>query len=717
MRLLLLSLVIGVCPCASAQTVAPVRTVTDIHHGVRVDDPYRYMESTNDPEVAAWLKSQSDYARVVLDGLPARGELLKRIEALDGAAAARVESVSWLRNDRIFYFKRAPHEAQSKLFVRDGLRGSERLLVDPEKISAGSGKNFALHFYSPSPSGRYVAYGISEGGSELVAMLVLDTVTGRVLGPPIDRTSANIIGPTTKWLPDESGFYFNQKQEMRPGMALTEKYLNSSVFLFRVAQPDAPPTPIFGNAATAGPRLQPDELPFLAVLPESEYVLAVSLFEIRNYISLYSVQRSHFQQERVPWRRIVDVEDKVREFAVYGDDLYVISGKNAPRFRVLKTSLAKPDLDNAMVVVPEGTAVVANIGAAADALYIRLLDGGSSRLLRLPHGTSRTQEIAMPFSGSIRMAYADVTRPGVLLQIAGWARARGYYLYEPAQTRLTRLDLQPTGPFDAPDQLVVQVVKVRSHDGVMVPLTIVHKRGVTLDGKNPAILTGYGAYGISLEPYFDPRWLAWLERGGVYAIAHVRGGGEYGEDWHHGGFQQTKPNSWKDLIACAEYLIVQRYTRSERLGLLGASAGGILVGRAMTERPDMFAAVVPNVGALDMVRMEITPTGPGNVDEFGSVKTKAGFAALLAMSTYHHLRDQVRYPAVLLVHGVNDPRVPVWASAKTAARLQATTTSGRPVLLRLDYQAGHGIGSSALQRRAEFADTLAFMLWQFGDLN
>src|SRR6266849_674348 len=615
--------------------VAPVRTVTDTHHGVRVDDPYRYMESTNDPAVAGWLKSQSDYARAVLDSLPARAELLKRIEALDGAASARVESVSRLRNDRLFYFKREPHELQSKLFVRDGLRGKERLLVDPETISAGTGKNVALHFYSPSPSGRYVAYGISEGGSELVAMSVLDTATGRALGPPIDRTSANVIGPTTKWLPDESGLYFNQKQEMRPGMAPTKKYLNSSAFLFRIAQPDAPPKPIFGNATMAGPRLQPDELPFLAVLPESEHVLAVSLLEIRNQISLYSVQRSQLQQEGVPWRRIVGVEDKVREFAVHGDDLYVISGKNAPRFRVLRTSLAKPDLDNATVVVPEGTAVVANIAAAADALYVRLLDGGASRLLRLRYGTSRTEEIAMPFSGSIRIAYAEITRPGVLLEIAGWTRARGYYSYDPAETRLTRLDLQPPGPFDAPDRLVVQMVKVPSHDGVMVPLTIVHKQGVALDGSNPAILTGYGAYGFPFEPYFDPRWLAWLERGGIYAIAHVRGGGEYGEDWHNGGFQETKPNTWKDLIACEEHLITQRFTRPERLGLIGTSAGGILVGRAMTERPDMFAAVVVNVGALDNIRMETTPTGPGNTREFGSVKTEPGFAALHAMSTYN----------------------------------------------------------------------------------
>jgi prolyl oligopeptidase len=277
------------------------------------------------------------------------------------------------------------------------------------------------------------------------------------------------------------------------------------------------------------------------------------------------------------------------------------------------------------------------------------------------------------------------------------------------------LDLRPPSALDELRGMVVRTVRVRSHDGVLVPLTIIHKEGLAFDGGNPAILTGYGAYGLSFEPEFEARWLAWLERGGIYAIANVRGGGEYGEAWHLGGYQATKPNTWKDVIACASYLIEQRYTSAKRLGLIGASAGGILAGRALTERPDLFAAVVPMVGMLDAIRAETSPGGPGNTREFGSVKTEAGFKALLAMSTYHHVAAGERYPGVMLTHGVNDPRVPVWQSAKTAARLQAASTSKRPVLLRLDYQAGHGIGSSAVQLREEFADILAFMLWQFGD--
>ena len=721
---LLFLLILGICALAWAQSVvprempqlvAPVRIVTDTYHGVPVQDPYRFMENVGDPEVASWMKSQSDYARVVLDSLPARIELLKRIEMLENSVSARVTSVSWLRNNRLFYLKREGQEAQPKLFVREGLRGKERLLVDPETLPAGEGANSSLHFYSASPSGRYVAYGIAQGGSELVAMSVLDTASGKVLGPPIDRTSANVIGPTSKWMPDERAFYFNRKQELRPGMPLTEKYANSSVFMIRIPRADGLPKPVFGNATTAGPRLEPDELPFLAVPHTSGHALAMSLLEIGNLISLYSVHRSELQKEQIPWQRIVGFEDKITEFALHGDDLYMISGKDAPRFKVLKTSLAKPDMQHAAVVLSEGSAVVKEIAAAADALYVRLLDGGPSRLLRIPYGTNRVQQIAMPFSGSIRIAYVDDTRPGLLLELAGWTQAAGFYSYDPAKERLRRLALQPLGQFDAPEELVTQEVKIPSHDGVMVPLSIVHKRGIQFDGSNPTILAGYGAYGFSLEPKFDPRWLAWFERGGIYAVAHVRGGGELGEAWHRGGFQETKPNTWKDLIACAEYLIAKRFTRSERLGLIGGSAGGILVGRAMTERPELFAAVAVYVGLLDTTRLETMAVGPGNTREFGSVKTESGFAALRSMSTYEHVKDQGRYPGVLLVHGVNDPRVPVWTSAKTAARLQATTASSRPVLLRLDYQAGHGIGSSAIQRRLEFVDTLAFMLWQFGD--
>lgn len=283
--------------------------------------------------------------------------------------------------------------------------------------------------------------------------------------------------------------------------------------------------------------------------------------------------------------------------------------------------------------------------------------------------------------------------------------------------KLYNTGLQPAGKYDSPKDIETREVLVNSHDGARVPLSIVYRKGTKLNGSSPTLLQGYGAYGFSWEPRFDVARLAWLEQGGVIAMANPRGSGIFGQAWYEAGKRATKPNTWRDMIACAEYLIKQGYGSSATLGIEGTSAGGITSGRAATARPDLFVAVVARVGVLDAVRGELEPNGPPNIPEFGSHKDEAGFKALLAMSTYHHTHPGVRYPAVLLIHGINDPRVAVWHSTKAAARFAAaaaSVTDPRPVLLRLDYDAGHGVGSSKQQRQSERADMYAFLLWQMG---
>jgi prolyl oligopeptidase len=257
-------------------------------------------------------------------------------------------------------------------------------------------------------------------------------------------------------------------------------------------------------------------------------------------------------------------------------------------------------------------------------------------------------------------------------------------------------------------------VKAKSWDGTMVPLSIVFKKGTKLDGSNPTVLDGYGSYGITTDPFFDPVSLAWFEHGGILAFAHVRGGGEYGEEWHLAGKKLTKPNTWKDAIACAQYLIDQKYTSPAKLAILGGSAGGILVGRAITERPDLFAVAFDEVPDSDTLRSEFSPNGPPNIPEFGTVTEPDGFKALYEMSAYDHIKDGTPYPAVMVTTGWNDPRVVSWQPGKMAARLQAATSSGKPVLLRVDYDAGHGIGSTKTQRDELHGDIFSFALWQFG---
>jgi prolyl oligopeptidase len=309
---------------------------------------------------------------------------------------------------------------------------------------------------------------------------------------------------------------------------------------------------------------------------------------------------------------------------------------------------------------------------------------------------------------------ADGNAPGVAFFASAWTRVGSIFSYDPKLKRVSDTGLQPNGPFDNPGNLEVEEIMVKARDGAMIPMSIVHRKGLIRDGNNPLILDGYGSYGISESPVLDPSSLAWYEQGGIIAVAHVRGGGEFGEDWHLAGSRLKKPNTWRDGIDCAEWLIAHHYTSAAKLAIQGSSAGGIFVGRAITERPDLFAAAIDASPLSDMIRFESSAGGAQNTPEFGSITTADGFKGLFEMSPYHKVVDSTRYPAILLTTGINDPRVAPWQAAKMAARLQAATSSGRPILLRIDYDAGHGFGSTNKQLAEQHADMIAFLLWQLG---
>ncbi|MBC8152295.1 MAG: prolyl oligopeptidase family serine peptidase, partial [Bacteroidetes bacterium] len=415
--------------------------------------------------------------------------------------------------------------------------------------------------------------------------------------------------------------------------------------------------------------------------------------------------------------------DDITDAAVHGDDLYLVTHKNTPRYKVIRTSLKNPNLAKATVVVPAGEAVIsgsymAGEGAlhlAQDALYVQQLDGGLGRIRRIPFRKSEKESyVVLPFDGTLADVTADSRVPGLLFSLTSWTKAARPFAWNPATRHADDPGLQPKGAYDELTGVVVQETNVKAADGMLIPLSIIHKKGLKMDGSHPTWLNGYGAYGIPSLSGNSPLVTAWVERGGIYAVAHVRGGGEYDEEWHQGGYKATKPNTCHDFIACAEYLITRNYTSPRHLGGLGISAGGILIGRAMTERPDLFRAVGIAVGLTDMLRFETTANGVPNIPEFGSVKTEEEFRILHRMSVYHHIRDSTNYPAVLLATGINDPRVDPWLMAKMTARLQAATSGSRPVLLRVDYQSSHGSGVTKQQRMETYADAISFLFWQLG---
>jgi prolyl oligopeptidase len=413
------------------------------------------------------------------------------------------------------------------------------------------------------------------------------------------------------------------------------------------------------------------------------------------------------------WKKVADQSDEVTGFDVHEDQIYLLSHKGASRFKVLRLSLGAPELADAQVVVPASEVVVTGISAATDALYIQDLDGGIGRLRRLPYTGGSVQPVKLPFDGAIQSLVTSPTTAGAWLELTSWTKSPLWYALDSQTGKLTDTALVPPSPVDF-SQIESEEVKCKSADGTTVPLSIIHKRGMALDGSHPTWLSGYGAYGITYDPSFQPTWLAFLEKGGIYAVAHVRGGGEYGEDWHQGGQKLTKQHTIDDFLAGAEYLVEHKYTSAAHLAGEGTSAGGITIGGAITQRPDLFGAALIRVGDSDSLRSETMASGPANIPEFGTVKDADGFKALFAMDAYQHVKADTRYPAVLLSTGVNDPRVAPWQAAKMTARLQASTSSNKPILLRVDYDAGHGIGSTKSQRDSERADDVAFLLWQLG---
>ena len=711
---------------AERPPAAPVRPVTDTYHGTPAADPYRYFEDFKAAEVQAWVRGQADYAASVLHSIPHRDALLARIQELDEGLPYRISVLRRWPNGDLHYLKRLAAENLEKLYFREAKTGAERLLVDPEWLARDEGLppevHYSLAFAVPSPDNRYVAYGVAASGSEQTILHVLDAATGKDLPieKSIDRMEADYTWPS--WLPDSSGFVYSRRRKLPAGTPATELWKRTYACVHRPGtDADADPV-ILAQAEGRGVVPMADaDFPSVIVTPGSEYAVGKIKHGDANEVTLYAAPvKALGGTAPIPWKKVCDVEHEVKDFAVHGGDVYLVSAAGAPRYKVVRTSLAAPGFSSAMVVMPPGEQVIETLAAAKDALYVERIEDGLNRLVRLAYDQdAKPQAVAIPLGApSASLAHADPDVPGVLFNTQSWARAGRLYAYNPDTGTASDTGLRPPGKFDDPASLGIELasseVKVPSHDGVLVPLSIVHRKGLRLDGSNPTLVIGYGAYAATVNVGFRPTALAWYERGGVTAFAHVRGGGAYGRQWHIAGQKATKPNTWKDFIACCEYLVDQKYTSRHKLAGEGGSAGGILIGRAVTERPDLFAAAVIDVGCLDMLRMETTTNGVPNIQEFGSTQSKEGFDALMAMSAYHHVKDGTEYPAVLLTHGVNDPRVEPWMSAKMTARLQAATASDKPVLFRVDYQAGHGIGSTKKQDQEEQADAMAFLLWQMG---
>jgi prolyl oligopeptidase len=692
--------------------IPPQRAVAESKYGTSVTDPYRYFEDMSDPVVVQFFKEQNDYARAVLARLgEPRQRLFERIKELDNAGAV----VSGVTRDGPYYFyeKLNPGDSGPKLYVRNVDGSGERVLVDPQSL-ATPGKHYTINYFLPSLDGRHVAYGISEGGSEAEVIHVVDTATAEVLPDAIDR--AYYIGPTS-WLPDGNSFYYVRFPKLAPGEPQTDKEKRAVAYLHVLGRDPDRDVAVFGYDVNPKIPFGLTDFPVVLRSPVSPYTVVMILHGVANERTIYAT-RAAVDDSNVAWTPVATPADGDVSLDFKGSTIYLLTHKNAPAYKLVTTSLDAPNVATAQTVIPAGKNVLEDLGLAADGLYVLSREGGFGKITRVALASDGSAgaitNVALPFQGSISGIATDPREPGVVFGLTGWTHSQLYYAADAAgavsDTHLKALANVDTSPYTSSEVLA------RSADGTMVPLSVVYHKGLALDGSHPAYLQGYGAYGIELNPSFSTTRIAWLERGGVFAVCHPRGGGWYGEAWHRAGMIATKPHTWQDFVACAGWLVDHKYTSPAHLAGEGTSAGGITIGRAITTQPHLFAAALDVVGVSNALRAEFTPNGPPNVPEFGTVANETGFRALYAMDAYEHVVPATAYPAVMLVTGYNDPRVASWQLAKFAARLARATTSGRPILLRVDYDAGHGfMAASREQSEQLLTDEYAFLLWQCGD--
>ena len=533
----------------------PARPVVETHWGTQVEDPYRYFEDTKDAGVQAWMKSQADATEAILAKIPGREGLLARIREIESQASGLADNVVRTRNGRYFYEKRDPKDNQFRLVWRERADGPDKLIFDPEALARQTGTPHAVMDFAPSPDGRHIAYAVQKGGGEIGTLHVVELATGREVIPPIDR----IRYASVTWLDDGSGFFYARLREGYDKLPEDKRFGDHAAHFVALAAPAADRR-VFSASHNAELDLPEYAQGIVFQVPGTKLAAAWVFLGVERHRLYYLADLEDAKHGKAKWRQVVAKDDQAAEIWPAGGYLYVRTSKGAPRFRVVRTPLAAPDIAKAEVVVPATSSVVTNIRAARDALYVVRRDGATQSLWRLPHARkAKLERVALPFEGSVRLTDGFADRDGVAMSLSGWTRAAKPYAFDPGRG-LRQLPFVAPGAFDAPQDIVAREVRVRSHDGVEIPLSILARPDAKLDGTNPTILYGYGAYGITENPFFNPRLYAWVARGGVYAFAHVRGGGAFGEEWHHAGRKTTKPNTWKDAIAAAEWLIANGYT-------------------------------------------------------------------------------------------------------------------------------------------------------------
>ena len=751
----------------SGPPVAEIRPIADLFHGTKVIDNYRWLEDANSPATQKWVAEENAYTRALLDPLPGREAIRKRLTDLL-AIGSIIPPV--IAGKHFFFTRREGTQNQPILYVRDSVDGADRILVDANQLAADG--TIALDWFEPSYNGKYVAYGTSAGGSEVSTLHVIETKTGTILPDTIDRTRAASIA----WLHDNSGFYYTRYPKKGDVPAGQEMY-NRRVFFHPLGSDPEADDKVFGEGR------DPEDWPNVSLSNDGRWLLiTVEQGWTKSEIFLEDLKKN------TPPTRVSTGKDFLYAADVCDGKVYITTNEDAPRYRVFVAEAGNIDRENWKEIIPQSDAVLQHVSVYGGKLFAQYEQNATSQLKLFDLDGKKITDISLPAIGTVFgttgrwdrdeafFGFHSFTVPPSIYRIdlkaapqglqpaslpasdrtassrplpppsdrSGENSASAPQISKPAsssesggaassgalsKTSDKTVDESPSAykmqpvvwvKVDAPpiDPSAYEVAQewFQSKDGTRVPIFVVHKKGLLKNGHNPTLLTGYGGFNVSLTPTFSRTAYLWMEHGGVYAVANLRGGAEFGEDWHRAGMLEKKQNVFDDMFAAAEHLIAEKYTDKNHLAIQGGSNGGLLMGAMMTQRPDLFRAVICQVPLLDMLHYQNFQIAKLWIPEYGSADNPEQFKWLYAYSPYHHVKAGVEYPAIMFMTADTDTRVDPMHAKKMAAAMQAEARNGesktRPILLRIEPKAGHGAGKPVAKQIEEFTDVYAFLFWQ-----
>ncbi len=682
---------------SAAPPVSKTIDHVDEYHGTKVPDPYRWLEDDvrTSKEVADWVRAQNEVTGTFLESIPQRKDIQRRLTELWNFERVSPPSQS---GGRYFYSKNDGLQNQSVLYVLDSLTAVPRVLIDPNTWSKDG--TVALGTVKISPDGRYAAFGRQEAGSDWSNVRVLEVETGQEL---VDELKW-IKFSSPEWTPDGNGFFYSRFPAPEEGQAFQNLNLNQQVYFHRVGT-------VQSNDVLVYHRPDHPEWTFHSTVSEDGRYLILTIMVGTD--DRYRVYYKDLSQPLGLPLALIDNFDY--EYSFLGNDgpvFYFRTTLKAPKKRIIAIDTRKPSPENYREILAEQPEVMENVSLIANQFLVETLKDAKTEVNLYGLNGRKIRHLDLPGIGTASGFSGKRSDSETFYAFSSFNTPASIFRYD-LLTGESQLWKAPT-TLVKPDDYVVEQVFYKSQDGTRVPMFLAYKKGLKRDGSNPTLLYGYGGFNISLTPTFSVSRLQWMEMGGIFALANLRGGGEYGEDWHKAGTKLNKQNVFDDFISAAEYLIAEKYTRSDKLAIQGGSNGGLLVGACLTQRPDLFGACLPAVGVMDMLRFQKFTAGRYWVDDFGSSDNADEFPALLKYSPYHNCKPGVKYPPTMITTADTDDRVVPGHSFKFAAALQAAQAGDQPILIRIETRAGHGAGKPTAKIIEETADQWAFLVKTLG---